>query len=57
MNFLTYKGQLINQYGGIVIKDTTYTLNMSLNDSKLLRNLTDNIEVMKINIKGGIYFE
>ena len=57
MNFLTYKGKIINQYGGIVIKDTTYTLNMSLNDSKLLRNLTDNIEVMKINIKGDVEFE
>lgn len=57
MNYLTYEGRKINQYGGIIIKDTTYTLNISLNDSKLLRKLTDNIEVVRINIKGEVYFE
>lgn len=57
MNYLTYEGKLINQYGGIIIKDTTYTLNISLNDSKLLRKLTDNIEVIKINIKGEVRYE
>ena len=57
MNYLTYEGRRINQYGGIIIKDTTYTLNISLNDSKLLRKLTDNIEVVRINIKGEVDFE
>lgn len=57
MNFLTYQGREINQYGGIVIKNTTYTLNISLNDSKLLRKMTDNIEVVRVNIKGEISFE
>lgn len=33
---ITYQGRKINQYGGIIIKDTTYTLNMSKNDSALL---------------------
>lgn len=57
MNYLTYQGKRINQYGGIIIKDTTYTLNISLNDSKLLRKLTDAIEVVRINIKGEVSFE
>lgn len=57
MKYLTYQGKRINQYGGIIIKDTTYTLNISLNDSKLLSKLTDNIEVLRINIKGEVSFE
>ncbi|MGL5752534.1 MAG: hypothetical protein ACRCXT_18505, partial [Paraclostridium sp.] len=57
MNYLTYEGRRINQYGGIIIKNTTYTLNISLNDSKLLKKLTDSIEVVRINIKGEVDFE
>lgn len=57
LNHATYQGRRINQYGGIIIKDTTYTLNVSLNDSKILKILTDKIELFKINIKGEIYFE
>lgn len=57
MNYLTYKGVPIKQYGGIIIKDTTYTLNISLNDSKLLKKYTDAIEVLRVNIKGEIEFE
>lgn len=29
---LTVNGKFINQYGGIIIRDTTYTLNLSAND-------------------------
>lgn len=57
MDFLTYKGRLVKQYGGIIIKDTTYTLNISINDSKLLElNIQDGF-ILSIDIEGGIEFE
>ena len=57
MEFLTYKGKLIKQYGGIIIKDTTYTLNVSLNDSRLLHiNEVEDV-VLKVNIEGDVKFE
>lgn len=36
MDLLTYKGRKIGQYGGIILEETTYTLNITLNDSKIL---------------------
>lgn len=54
MELLTYKGRMINQYGGIIIKDTTYTLNVTFNDSKILGlNSIDEV-LIKINLKGEI---
>lgn len=57
MYHLTYEGREIKQFGGIIINDTTYTLNISLNDTKILRSITDNINVISINLKGEVYFE
>ena len=57
MEFLTYKGKLINQYGGIIIDDTTYTLNVSFNDSKLLNMDRQEDYIIKINIEGEIDYE
>lgn len=57
MNHFTYQGRKINQYGGIIIEDTTYTLNISINDSKLLNiNRPSNV-IITINIKGEIDYE
>jgi len=57
MNHYTYQGRKINQYGGIIIEDTTYTLNISINDSKLLNiNRPSNV-IITINIKGEIDYE
>ena len=57
MNHYTYQGRKINQYGGIIIEDTTYTLNISINDSKLLNiNRPTNV-IITINIKGEIDYE
>ena len=57
MNDLTYKGRKLNQYGGIIIKDTTYTLNVTLSDSKIIGiNRKDN-PIMQINLKGDVKFE
>ena len=57
MNHFTYKGRRINQYGGIIIEDTTYTLNVTINDSKILGidRVTDII--LTINLEGEINFE
>ena len=57
MYHLEYKGRKIHQFGGIIINDTTYTLNISLNDSKLLRYITDNINVITVSIEGDVKFE
>jgi hypothetical protein len=57
MNHLTYKGRLIHQYGGIIIEDTTYTLGVTLNDSKILGIEKEDDAVMSINIKGDVKFE
>lgn len=57
MNHLTYKGKRINQYGGIIIEDTTYTLNISVNDSKILDVDRTNEYIIKINIEGEIDYE
>jgi hypothetical protein len=57
MNHFTYQGRKINQYGGIIIEDTSYTLNISINDSKLLNiNRPSNV-IITINIKGEIDYE
>jgi hypothetical protein len=57
MNHFTYQGRKINQYGGIIIEDTTYTLNISLNDSKILNINRPNDVIITINIKGEINYE
>lgn len=57
MDFLTYNGQMINQYGGIIIEDTTYTLNVSISDSKLLGIDRSEKYLLKINLEGEICFE
>lgn len=57
MNHFTYKGRRINQYGGIIIEDTTYTLNISLNDSKILNINRPTDVIITINIKGEIDYE
>ena len=57
MYHLEYKGRKIHQFGGIIINDTTYTLNISLNDSKLLRYITDYINVITVSIEGDVKFE
>ena len=50
----SYKGKFILQYGGIIIKDTTYTLDVSDKDKDFL-NLFQDIQVMNINIEGDVY--
>lgn len=57
MEFLTYKGIPIKQYGGIIIEETTYTLNVSLSDSNLLGFNRPNDYIIKINIEGVIDYE
>lgn len=57
MEHLTYKGIPIGQYGGIIIEDTTYTLNISINDSKLLNINRPSDVIITINIKGEIDYE
>ncbi|MGL6104813.1 hypothetical protein [Romboutsia sp.] len=54
---MTYKGRKIKQFGGIVIKDTTYTLNMTLKDSKILGYNETDLEIVKIDIEGDVKFE
>lgn len=54
---LTYQGRKINQYGGIIIKDTTYTLNMTLNDSNIIGYNATDIEILKISLEGDVIFE
>lgn len=57
MQHFTYKGKRINQYGGIIIEDTTYTLNVSLNDSKILGIDRPTEFIISINIEGEIDYE
>lgn len=57
MKNMMYKGRKINQFGGTVIKDTTYTLNMTLRDSKIVGYNETDIVVTKINLKGEVTFE
>ena len=57
MRGMKYKGREINQYGGIVIKDTTYTLNMTLKDSKIVGFNETDLNITRINIKGEVTFE
>ena len=57
MEHFTYKGRRINQYGGIIIEDTTYTLNITLNDSKILNIERATDIIIKIDINGGVNFE
>jgi hypothetical protein len=57
MQHFTYKGKRINQYGGIIIEDTTYTLNVSLSDSKLLNVDHPKDFIISINIEGEINYE
>lgn len=57
MEHFTYKGRPIGQYGGIIIEDTTYTLNVSLNDSKILNINRPTEVIISINIKGELDYE
>lgn len=57
MNYLTYKGRRTNQYGGIIIEDTTYTLNVTINDSKILGIDRATDILLTINLEGEINFE
>ena len=57
MEHFTYNGRRINQYGGIIIEDTTYTLNITLNDSKILNIERATDIIIKIDINGGVDFE
>ena len=57
MEHLTYNGRRINQYGGIIIEDTTYTLNVSLNDSKILDIDRPCDVIISINLEGIINYE
>ena len=55
IQYYTYQGRRINQYGGIIIKDTTYTLGMSNNDSMLLGHIIQDDVALTLNKKGEIY--
>lgn len=57
MNHYTFNGRRINQYGGIIIEDTTYTLNVSINDSKILGIDRATDIILTINLEGEIDFE
>lgn len=52
----TYNNIKIKQFGGIVIKDTTYTLNMTLSDSHIVGCNETDLEMVKINIKGCVEY-
>lgn len=54
---MTYEGRKINQFGGIVIKDTTYTLNMTLKDSKIVGYNETDLMVTRIDIEGNVRYE
>ena len=54
---MTYQGIKIKQFGGTIIKDTTYTLNMTLRDSRIIGYNESDIMVTRINIKGEVTFE
>ena len=57
MKDMSYKGKKINQFGGTVIKDTTYTLNMTLKDSHIVGYNETDLMVTKIDIEGNVKFE
>lgn len=57
MEHFTYNGRRINQYGGIIIEDTTYTLNVSLNDSKILDIDRPSDVIISISLEGIIDYE
>lgn len=57
MNHYTYKGRKINQYGGIIIEDTTYTLNVTLSDSKILNMRREDEHIISISLEGIIDYE
>lgn len=57
MEHFTYKGKPINQYGGIIIEDTTYTLNISVNDSKILTINRPQDYIISISLEGEIDYE
>lgn len=57
MEHFTYNGRRINQYGGIIIEDTTYTLNVSLNDSKILDIDRPCDVIISISLEGIIDYE
>jgi len=51
---LKYKGKYIRQYGGIIIEDTTYTLNLTYNDSLILGNEYNDEVVLTLKEDGTI---
>ncbi len=55
LKYLTYQGRRINQYGGIIIKDTTYTLGLTNNDSMLLGHIIKDDVSLTLNKEGDIY--
>lgn len=57
MKDMTYQGKRINQYGGIIIEDTTYTLNMTLGDSQIIGYNETDLEITRISIEGDVSFE
>lgn len=57
MYHLTYKGKKINQFGGIILEDTTYTLGMTINDTKLINSELQEETIMSVNLKGEISYE
>lgn len=54
---LTYNGKSINQYGGIIIEDTTYTLNMKLDDTKIVGGIPIETVIMEVSLDGTINFD
>lgn len=55
---LTYNGKLLNSYGGIVINDVTYFLNIGEEDSRVLGGERFEKPVRKLNNKGELqYYE
>lgn len=57
MNYYTYKGKFIKQYGGIIIENTTYTLGISENDKAILNYHRNMKGIASINMKGVLKFE
>lgn len=56
MHGLKYNGIEIKQYGGIIIKDTTYTLNMTLADCDIIGVIETDISSMVVNIEGDVEY-
>lgn len=53
---LTYNGRILDSYGGIVINNVTYLLNIGEEDSKILEFERPHKPIRKLNDKGELFY-